>query len=776
MGIIIAGSFLFLVGLTFTIPSLRWYLYTRHFLKYFRKQKPLLSPSEKDVLEAGGVWFEKEFFTGRPNWERLLTLPHPTLTLEEQSFMDNQVETLCSLVKDWEIEQQGDLPEAAWNYIRQQGFWGLIVDKKYGGHGFSAVAHSTIITKIATRSVSTAITVMVPNSLGPAEFLMHFGNDEQKNYYLPRLVKGEEVGCFALTSTEAGSDATHLRDTGVVGRGMWNGREVIGIKLNFEKRYITLAPIATLIACAFKLYDPEHLIGDRTDVGITVALIPASTEGVSVGTRHLPMALSFMNGPVRGENVFIPFDFIPGGVHACGNGWRMMMECLSLGRGISLPGLATAASQLSARTSGAYAQLRQQFKRSIGDFEGIADALAHLGGITYLCNATRLLTAQGVDAGARPSIAAAITKYHLTELGRHAVNYGMDIHGGKAIQMGPQNYLGYLYQAIPISITVEGANILTRNLIIFGQGLLRCHPYLREQWIAAEKPDDAHENKRFDRALFSHIGFFIKNFARAVFNGLTGGRLIRIKPRIRARSYLKQLTRMSNAFVFVSDVTLLTLGTQFKVRESLSARLGDVLSHLYMAASVVKYYCDAKEPDDEWSFVEWSLNYCLLNIQKSFHEFLLNLTPSWIGKILRRLIFPWGGMYSSSKDALNRSVSTRLQQPSKARSRITHCCYLGSAKTDSVAKLEYAFEKWEHIKPIWKKIKKSGHVSWVQKGDSITSATENAFREGLLNEEERNQLLSFATLYWDVLCVDEFTMRKHYGFKNKTTNETGLSC
>ncbi|MDE3401044.1 MAG: acyl-CoA dehydrogenase, partial [Coxiella burnetii] len=712
-------------------------------LTRFRQQLPPISQIEREVLQAGDTWWEKQFFSGNPDWEQLFALKKPTLTQEEQAFIDNQTETLCQLINDWQLQQDGDLPATVWNYIKQEGFWGLIIAKKYGGREFSALAHSSIVTKIASRSIAAAITVMVPNSLGPAEFLSHYGTEEQKRYYLPRLAKGEEIGCFALTAVEAGSDATNIPDTGVVCRGNYNDQNVIGIRLNWDKCYITLAPIATLIAVAFQLSDPDHLLGDEENIGITVALIPADRPGIKRGARHKPLNLAFLNGPIRGKDVFIPFDFIPGGKPALGKGWGMMMECLSLGRGISLPGVATAGAQLSFLTSGAYAQIRHQFKRPIGDFEGIAFSLAQIGGITFLCEATRIFSAQAVDEGLHPSIASAIAKYYLTELGRKALNHAMDIHAGRGIQLGPRNYLGLVYQAVPISITVEGANILTRNLIIFGQGVLRCHPYLGKELIAAQKADPS----EFNGLLLKHIGLFATNLCRLIFYGISGGRGIVIRRKTRLKNYLRQLTRMSCALNVVGDVTLLALGAELKLKESLTARLSDIVGYLYLASAVIKYDHDNAEPIDDWPFVKWSLDYCLSEIQRAFDELFRNFPKRWEGFLMRRLVFPWGRAYSPPNDQTTLAVADKMQHPSEVRDRLTRYCYIGNEK-EAVGRLEKAFQEWQNVKPLWKKIH-------GMRGN-LSTRIEATYQAGRLSSEERDKLQAFAVLYWDVLQVDEF--------------------
>ncbi|OGO93126.1 MAG: acyl-CoA dehydrogenase [Coxiella sp. RIFCSPHIGHO2_12_FULL_44_14] len=729
----------------------RWI--TRPLLRWFQRQQPPLTPSEEEALQAGGTWWETELLMGQPHWERLLRHPFFPLTQEETAFLEQEVNTLCGLLDHWKIHLDNDLPKEAWEYIKTKKFWGLIIDKEYGGLGFSAVAHSAIITKIASRSVSAAISVMVPNSLGPAEFLMHYGTLEQKKYYLPRLACGEEIGCFALTAVEAGSDASAIADTGIVCKEWYQGKEVLGVRLNWQKRYITLAPIATLIALAFKMQDPDHWLGEQEDIGITVALVQARAPGVEVGARHWPLHLAFLNGPVRGKNVFVPLDHLLGGTAGAGQGWRMMMECLSLGRGISLPALSTGILQLCFLTSGAYAQIRQQFARPIGEFEGVAEALAHLGGYTYLCEATRVLTTQAVAEGARPTIASAIAKHHMTELARKGVNHAMDIHGGRAIQIGPRNYLSSFYAAVPIGITVEGANILTRNLIIYGQGMVRCHPYLGAELQACQQPDEAARLKAWDPLFLSHVGYFLSRFCRAFFYGITGGHWVGVGEKSRTTKYLRQMTRMSNALALMTDVTLLCVGASIKWKESLSARLGDVLSHLYMACAVVKLYGDSGKRAGDWPFAEWTLNYCLAAIQRAWDDFFVNFPSRWVARMMCFILFPWGRCYFSPSDAMSMAVAKSLQQTSSIRERLTQYCYRGN-HSDAVGRVEEAFRYLEKIKPLLNKLK-SAHKPLIRY-NTLRDRIQGAFELGLLSVEERELLQPFADLYWEALQVDEF--------------------
>ena len=525
--LVVVWSLFILIALVLNLAQVRKQVLTRPLLKLFRKIKPRLSATEQAALEAGDVWWDGDLFSGRPDWDKLLAVPPATLSAEEQAFMDGPVNGLCALLDDWEITQQRqDLPPAAWKMIKEQGFFALIIPKKYGGLEFSAMANSALITKLASRSLTAAVTVMVPNSLGPAELLMHYGTEEQRDYYLPRLARGEEVPCFALTGPNAGSDAASIPDTGVVCSGEWQGEQVTGIRLNWEKRYITLGPVATLLGLAFRLYDPERLLGGQEDIGITCALVPTDLPGIEIGQRHNPLNVPFMNGPNWGHDVFIPLEMIIGGRSGAGKGWQMLMQCLSAGRGISLPALSVGAAKLVARDTGAYAAVRRQFGLPIGRFEGIEEVLTRIAGETWLMSAARDLTCAALDQGTKPAVISGIVKQNLTERMRAVVNDGMDIEGGKGICLGPNNHLASAYQAIPIGITVEGANILTRSMIIFGQGAIRCHPWILQELRAADNPDPREALNKFDEAFFGHIGLSLRNGASALFYGLTGGYFI----------------------------------------------------------------------------------------------------------------------------------------------------------------------------------------------------------------------------------------------------------
>jgi alkylation response protein AidB-like acyl-CoA dehydrogenase len=663
------------------------------------------------------------------------------------------------MISDWEtVNDKQDMSEEVWDYVKKEKFLGMVIDKKYGGRGFSAVAHSTVVNKIATRSVSAGVSIMVPNSLGPAEFLSHYGTDEQKDYYLPRLATGQEIPCFGLTAPNAGSDATNLTDTGVVCRQTVDGKEVLGIRMNFNKRYITLAPIATLLGIAFQLYDPDHLIGEKEYIGITLALIPNTTKGIEQPLRHAPLNLAFMNGPLRGKDVFIPMSYVIGGQANVGLGWQMMMECLAVGRGISLPSLGTGAAKFCARMTGAYARVREQFKRPIGEFEGVALSLARIGGFAYLCESTRMMSALAVDADTRPSVGSAIAKYHMTELGRQAVDDAMDIHGGRGIQMGPRNYLGFLYQSMPVCITVEGANILTRNLIIYGQGVMRCHPYLQDEIRTTEEPEKHENRKKFDELLLSHVGFGVSLFVRSIVYGFTGGRFINAEGDRDVAKYYRQLTRMSNAFALLSEAALSVLGNQLKFKESLSARLGDILSHLYMGAAVLKHYKDNDSQKQELPFVAWAMDYCLHQIQVAFDDFLANFPVRWLAKSLRFLFFPYGRAYAYPSDKLSLQVSAALQVNSTLRDHVTRDIYVGNDVDDPSGRMEAAFQKLCAAQPLLDKLALAVKERKIGRKLSLDQRILAAFDRKIINDSEKEELLALDALVWDALQVDDFTM------------------
>jgi acyl-CoA dehydrogenase len=762
------GLLPFVVGLIFwviyllaalfaNLPQYRQRYFIPPLLKILQKQMPAISMTEREAIEAGNTWWEKELFCGRPQWKSLLAMPKPTLTTEEEDFLDNQVEQLCSMLNDWQIVyKERNLPENVWAYLKKEKFFGLVIPKQYGGRGFSAIAHSTIIMKIATRSISTAVNTMVPNTLGPGELLLHYGTNEQKDYYLPRLAAGEEIPCFALTAPDAGSDAGSIPDTGIICRGVFEGNDMIGIRLNWDKRYITLAPIATLLGLAVHLYDPEHLLGDQVDVGITLCLIPTTHPGVEIGSRHSPLLLAFMNGPTRGKDVFIPLDWIIGGIEKAGRGWKMLMESLSAGRGISLPALSTASGKIAYRYTGAYAQVRRQFNLPIAAFEGIEEALGYIAGYTYMLEACRMFTAGAVDQHIKPATASAMAKYHMTELARHIVNHAMDIHGGHMIQMGPRNFLGFVHFAMPISITVEGANILTRNLIIFGQGAIRCHPYLLQEIALIASPE--RKVAELDNILLSHMGYFIGNLIRNLGYGFTGGKLIfSFVKNKRIKKYQKQLTRMSAALALLADTSLITLGGSLKRRERISARLGDIMSQLYIASAVLKYFYDHNQSDTDVEYVCWSLQTCLRKIQIAIDELRNNFPKRWIGTVLYWIIFPYGQAYQEPNDALHKNIVQSMLAPSDFRNRLTQYCYITNNENELDYRLEQALSNVVKIDPIWKKLHKAVQSGAIPSQYSFAQRILAAQETGLLNTEEGQILSEYEALREEIIKVNEFS-------------------
>lgn len=704
-----AVALLALVGLIAVRP-LRRVVLSRPIFSTYRKVLPQMSDTERDALEAGTVWWEGELFRGDPDWRKLHAYPKPTLTAAEQSFMDNEVETACGLVDDWQVTHElYDLPAEAWRYIKDKGFLGMIIPRKYGGLEFSAYGHSQVVTKLSTRCSALAVSVMVPNSLGPAELLLHYGTEEQKNHFLPRLAKGQEIPAFALTSPWAGSDAASIPDHGIVCKGVWQGREVLGMRVTWDKRYITLAPVCTILGLAFRLYDPDGFLGGKKDLGITCALVPYDHPGVDTGRRHFPLNAMFMNGPTRGKDVFMPLDFIIGGPKMAGQGWRMLMECLAAGRSISLPSSNTGMAQVTARAVGGYARVRSQFKMAVGRFEGVEEALTRIGAYTYMMDATRKMTAGAVDLGEKPSVVSAIAKYHVTERARQVVNDGMDVVGGKGICLGPSNFLGRAYQQVPIGITVEGANILTRSLIIFGQGAIRCHPYLLAEMQAAQNPDTARGLVDFDKALWGHTAYTISHGVRALWLGLTGSHFVGVDADVapETKRYYQQLTRFSSAFSFLSDISLLVLGGSVKRREKLSARLGDILAQMYLMSCTLKRFEDEGRQAEDAPLMHWAMWDAMYKAQQAFDGVIANFPNRFIAAFLHRSIFPWGHPYVVPSDDLGHEVAKRLITPSATRDRLTAEAYLPKSSDQPVGAIELALAATLEAEAVEAKIREA---------------------------------------------------------------------
>jgi len=742
--------------LLFGVPSIRRRYVTAPLFRQFRKVMPPMSQTEKEALEAGSVWWDAELFTGKPNWQRLLNLPRPHLSDEEQGFLDNETETLCRMLDDWQITHEDrDLSPEAWRYIKEQGFFGLIIPAEFGGKGFSALAHSEIVMKLASRSITAAVTVMVPNSLGPGKLLLHYGTREQKARYLPRLARGEEVPCFALTGPDAGSDAGAIPDRGEVCYGDWKGQRVLGVRLNWEKRYITLGPVCTLLGLAFKLYDPDGLLGEEKDRGVTLALVPRDTPGVEIGERHIPLDIPFQNGPNRGHDVFIPLTQLVGGRGYIGQGWRMLVECLAEGRAISLPALSVGAGKTASRYSGAYAAIRRQFNLPIGRFEGIQEPLARVAGLTYQMDATRTLTLGALDIGEKPSVISAIVKYHLTEKYRRCINDAMDIQGGSGICLGPSNLIGRAYQAIPIAITVEGANILTRSMIIFGQGAVRCHPWVLKEFEAAQNPDRARGLVEFDHALFGHVGFVLGNIARSLFLGLTRGRFSHSPVDGPTRRYFQQLHWMSAAFALSADVAMMTLGGSLKRKERLSARLGDVLSELYLTSAVLKRFEDQGRRKTDLALVHWACENSLYHMQESLRLLFRNLPFRPLAWLLRLLVFPSGAPYTEPEDRIDGAAARTLLRPGGARDRLTAGIFISEDPRYRQGQIERAFAQSAKVEPIENTLRDARRAGLLRSATPEGRIAE-AIAQGIISQADAQDLAHMAELRREVIMVDAF--------------------
>ncbi|HRD33680.1 MAG TPA: acyl-CoA dehydrogenase [Rhodocyclaceae bacterium] len=743
----------------FVHDGLRKAWVTAPIFKAFRRALPAMSQTEKEALEAGTVWWEGELFAGRPDWHRLLACPWPVLTPEEQAFLDDDTEALCRMIRDWDAVTHNDLSPEVWTFIRSRGFLGMIIPKAYGGKGFSAFAHSQVITRLSTRSSAPAVTVMVPNSLGPAELLLHYGTPEQKQHYLPRLARGDEIPAFALTSPWAGSDAAAIPDAGVICRGEWQGRPVLGMRVSFDKRYITLAPVCTVFGLAFRLYDPEHLLGEESDLGITCALVPREHPGVEIGRRHLPLNAVWMNGPIRGRDVFMPLDFIIGGPKMAGQGWRMLMECLAAGRSISLPGSNTGMQQLTARAVGAYARVRHQFKTAIGRFEGVQEALTRIGANTYLCDAARVMTAAAIDRGERPSVVSAIVKYHVTERARETVDAGMDVIGGKGICLGPQNFLGRVYQQVPVGITVEGANILTRSLILFGQGAIRCHPHVLAEMQAARSDDlDA-----FDQAWWGHVAYTVSNAARALVMGLSGSHFVAVPADVapETRRYYQQLTRFSAAFAFIADVSMGTMGGALKRKEKLSARLGDILSLMYLASATLRRYEAEGRQAADAPLMHWAIWDAMFKTQNAFEGVIANFPNRGLAFILRSLVvFPLGRPYQVPPDRLGQEVAGLLIAPSPTRDRLTAAVHVPTDLEQPLGALEAALRATIEAEPIEARIRLARKQGRFVPAPSLTGDVDavwsQARAEGLVSDDEFRLIAQRNRLRDKVIRVDDF--------------------
>ncbi|WP_397458710.1 acyl-CoA dehydrogenase [Pseudomonas asplenii] len=762
LGAAVAAVLVLLPALVLAIKPLRRSLLSRKALALFRQIMPAMSDTERAAIESGTVWWDAELFSGKPNWERLLKAAPASLSPEEQAFLDNEVETLCDMANDWETTQVWqDMSPQAWQYTKDAGFLGMIIPKQYGGKGFSHYAHSQVVMKLSTRCSAAAISVMVPNSLGPAELLLHYGTEAQRQHYLPRLARGEDIPCFALTSPYAGSDAGAIPDVGVVCKGQFDGEEVLGFRVTWDKRYITLGPIATVLGLAFRAEDPQGLLGREGSLGITCALIPTSHPGVQTGRRHWPLNAVFQNGPTQGKDVFIPLEWVIGGRDQVGNGWRMLMECLAAGRAISLPSANVGLSKIAVRGTSAYAAMRKQFGLPIGKFEGVQAPLARMAGHLYACDAVRKVSVASLDAGEKPSVISAIAKYHVTERARAVVNDGMDIVAGKGICMGSNNFLARAYQQSPIAITVEGANIMTRCLIIYGQGLIRCHPYVFREMEAARAQDRA-GLEAFDSAMFGHIGFVVANTVRAAVHGLSGGRLLKAPAKTdkALAGYYRQIERLSVVLALASDISMGVLGGALKRKESITGRLGDILSQLYILSCVLKRFEDDGRPQGDLPLVHWAAQDALLRAHEALAETLDNYPSKAAARVIRALSFPFGIPLRKPSDQLLGEVAELVQVPGASRDRLLADSYIPQPDIDKLAYGELAFRLQPQVELIEARLKpavREGIIAPLPiSREAFVVWRAKALELQLISDEE-DQMLGRYVEYGDhAIQVDDF--------------------
>ncbi|KGD84374.1 acyl-CoA dehydrogenase FadE [Pantoea stewartii subsp. indologenes] len=740
-----------IILLPLNLTSLRRSLFSKPMLHRFQQVMPPMSRTEKEAIDAGTTWWEGDLFQGKPDWQKLHNYPQPRLTPEEQAFLDGPVEEACRLANDFQITHElADMPPELWAHLKAHRFFAMIIKKEYGGLEFSAYAQARVLQKLAGVSGILAITVGVPNSLGPGELLQHYGTEKQKDHYLPRLARGDEIPCFALTSPEAGSDAGAIPDTGVVCMGEWQGQQVLGMRLTWNKRYITLAPIATVLGLAFKLSDPDHLLGDKDELGITCALIPTSTPGVEIGHRHFPLNVPFQNGPTRGKDIFVPIDFIIGGPEMAGQGWRMLVECLSVGRGITLPSNSTGSLKSVALATGAYAHIRRQFKLSIGKMEGIEEPLARIAGNAYVMDAAATLITTGIMQGEKPAVLSAIVKYHCTHRAQQSIIDAMDIAGGKGIMLGDSNFLARAYQGAPIAITVEGANILTRSMIIFGQGAIRCHPYVLQEMAAAASNDVA----GFDKALFSHIGHVGSNAMRSLWLGLLGGRTSAAPTRDATRRYYQHLNRISANLALLSDVSMAVLGGSLKRRERMSARLGDVLSQLYLASATLKRYEDEGRHEADLPLVHWGVQDALHKAEKAMDDLLSNFPNRLVAGVMRLVVFAGGQHCPAPSDRLDHKLAKMLQVPSATRTRLGRGQYLAPSQHNPAGQLEQALQDVMAAEVIHDRLCKQQkkHLSFTR----LDALAKQALEQGWIDQKEAEVLKRAEESRLRSINVDEF--------------------
>ena len=745
-----------LVSIPLNLDDFRRKKITAPLLAIYQKITPQLSDTERVALEAGTVGFEGELFSGKPDWSKLLKQPKPELSVEERAFLDGPAEELCRTIDDWQITHElADLPADVWDFLKKKKFFGMIIPKEYGGLEFSALGQSAVLQKLMGISGTLSSTVGVPNSLGPGELLLHYGTKEQREYYLPRLADGREIPCFALTGPFAGSDATSIPDYGIVCKDEWQGTQVLGVRLTFDKRYITLAPVATLIGLAFQMHDPDKLLGDVEHIGITLALIPRETRGLEIGRRHFPLNAAFQNGPVRGKDIFIPLSQLIGGAEMAGQGWRMLVECLSVGRAITLPSNASGGVKMGAIATGAYARMRKQFGMAIGRFEGVEEALARIGGYTYAITALSKATAAAVDRGEKPAVPSAIAKYHATELGREVARDVMDVHGGKGVQLGPKNYAGRSWQTAPIAITVEGANIMTRSLMIFGQGAIRCHPHVLKEMQAAQIADHPTRLRTFDRELFAHIGFAISNAARSFVLGLTLAKFGAAPGDKYTKRYYRKLNRYAAALALVADTSMLLLGGKLKFKEKLSGRLGDVLSNLYIASAMLKRYEDQGRPVSDQPLLAWAFHDCAHRMQNALDGVLRNFPIRPAAWVLYVLVFPFGRREVPPSDRLGRRVAAILCAPNEARDRLAEWAFLTPSANNTVGRMNALLPDVIAAEPVERKFVKALKSGALKSLDAAAQLLE-AEQVGAISTEERKLLERVRAATFEFIGVDDF--------------------
>ncbi len=748
--------YMILIGLAVLlfVSPVRRLLLIRPFMGLMKKAMPSISETEQAAIDAGTVWWEKSLFRGKPDWHTLSTVKPAQLTEEEQSFLDNQVETLCAMIDDWQVYQDADLSQEVWDYMKKEKFFGMGIPKAFGGLEFSPTMHSEVIQKISSRSVVGAVTVMVPNSLGPAELLLHYGTDAQKEQYLSKLAVGEEVPCFALTAPDAGSDAGGMVDTGIVEKGIFEGEEVLGIRLNWDKRYITLAPVATLIGLAFKLYDPNHLLGEQEHIGITVALIPRDTQGITIGQRHNPLYTPFQNGPTQGKDVFIPMSFVVGGQDYVGQGWRMLMESLAAGRAISLPALSCGTGKMACAVTTAYVRVREQFGISIGRFEGVSERVADMILATYAVNAMRRLTVRAVDLGERPAVLSAIAKYNSTEAMRKAVNDAMDVVGGKGIIVGKKNVLAHVYMAIPVGITVEGANILTRSMITFGQGAIRCNPHILAEIQALYDEDVSRGLALFDSTLWAHIASLLMGKMRMLKAACLPW-LPSHTPESRLKASYHAINLLSAKFSYVADMSMMVLGGKLKFSESLSGRLADALSGLYQASAILKWYADRNEPDAERVVAEASVQGQLHRVEQALMAALRNYPIAWLGWAWLKLLFPWGMQYQPVSDKILHQLTRESMQNGALRQALKEGVFVPQHKDEAIAQLEAALNQAVVCEPILALLKNRYGRTAIRVA-SIQETLTQALADQVINQDELVAVQTWLDLQRQVITVDDF--------------------